>query len=197
MNYQFQINIWTDTRYVSATYVKPGSEASNDFEPHTFLSNDIDAEPTSGFVTSCLDTLVLLFTGHDPAMLFQEAMNKCDHEDGDTCECPLVSIPIPDVLAYHAVTLSQNILDISMDFGEWNSSDKLSRIRRYRRPDGRTISVSQSIEGGEPLSPDWEDFTFWRNRRLRKILNRWYDQGISLYAAWEIGSNDRGPRPTA
>ena len=181
MDYQYQLTIWDEKRHINAIYT--GSEINaNDFQPITFTSQNLDAESFEGFITSCLETLVLLFTGQDPAMLYRAAVEECQHENSDDCDCPPLSIPIPSILAYHGVALSQEIGEVDMNFEEWVTRDKRVRVRRYRLPNGQVETIQRTNEAGPPEG--WGDYDYWRNRALNEKLNRWFEQGINLYNAW-------------
>ena len=179
MDYIFQINHWTDERRIIATYIDADAPLSaNDFEPITFSSEDLDAESFEGFITSRLDTLVILYTGTDPAKLLQDVV--CMHDSQEECDCSPVSIVIPRLLAYHAATLSREIENLSMHFEEYRLKDHSVR-RRYRLPDGQT-ETAYNRQGTS--SENWEKFDFLKWQHASAILNNWYAQGISLHTAW-------------
>lgn len=178
MDYIFQLDQWTDERRIIATYVESDAPlGANDFEPITFSSEDLDAESYEGFVTSRLDTLVVLYTGRDPAKLLQDV--ACVHDSQEECDCSPVSIIIPRLLAYHAATLSREIENLSLHFEETTVGDR--SMRRYRLPDGQ---AETAYNREETSFGNWEKFDFLKWQHIGAILNNWYAQGISLHVAW-------------
>ena len=181
MSYQYKIQLWTDDRAICATYVKQGSISATDFEPISFTPALLAAEPTHGFQPSRLDTLVLLFTGHDPALMLSEAIESCTHDDSDSCDCPPVTIDIPPVLAYHTATLRASATSVEADFTHRQNRGQHSITRSFRHPSGKLITISRPYDS-LPSSED-SQADYWEERTLETMLNQWYEQGIALYYA--------------
>ena len=165
----------------SYTYVKQGSISATDFEPISFTPALLAAEPKRGFQPSRLDTLVLLFTGRDPALLLSEAIKSCTHDNKDSCDCPPVTIDIPPVLAYHTATLRASATSVEADFTHWQNRGQHSIARSFRHPSGKLITISRPYDS-LPSSQD-SQADYWQERTLGTMLNQWYEQGIALYYA--------------
>ena len=130
MEYLYEISINTADRRIRATYVEdPDDLAATDFQTLSFTPQDLDAEILEGFTLSRLETLVLLFTGEDPAKTLKAQDTQCSHEDSDDCDCPMASIPIPAILAYHAISLSQDLGNL----GSWNTQESYSVFHSRRQ----------------------------------------------------------------
>ena len=123
----------------------------------------------------------MLFTGKDPAIKLQAA-EACTHEGEEDCDCPPVSIEIPAVLAYHATTFSQSLGNLHFEFSEFpTATDKNLIVRQDRLPTGQKVQAQRNTNERYRYSQDWDDYRYWRDRELEKILDRWYRQGITLH----------------
>lgn len=180
MEYLYEIDAYTATRQVKASYVPADTSDANDFQPVTFAAEDLLAETYHMFLTSQLDILVCLFTGEDPAKLLHTAWEQCDHDTQESCDCAPASIQIPPILAFHAQALEQKLDYLSSDFSQWTNKNTSRQIYRYRLPSGELKTTSRSSEPSDP-GPEWEQASFYEQQARRHILELWYQQGIALY----------------
>ena len=182
MDYQYELSLITSNRAIKPTYLSSIQRDTGalDFEPIAFTPEDLDAENFNGFITSRLETLVVLFTGEDPAKKLQAQGAECPHEALDDCDCPPVSIQIPTVLAYHAMTLLQSLGNLTCNFKEWET-ERGTSVRRFRRPTGEFIQTHRTKEGTSSHPDEWSEYDFLLQRDREDLLNRWYNQGIHLH----------------
>ena len=167
--YRYELHPWNGKRRIAAGYIRregyPEARSINEFEPVQFSEEYPYPYPEpdvyEGFITSPLETLVMLFTGEDPAMAIGAV--DCDHEfeDDGSCPCPPITIEIPAVLALHSVNLMQQI--------------EMMKFTEISDRDGDPIRNFDHLDGSEHRM-------IWR--RMEKIMNRWYEQGIALHRAW-------------
>ena len=183
MDYLYELDIWKGTRHIRATYTGNKDDVGAfDFQPMDFTPEELDADWYQGFLPSRLETLVVLFTGEDPAMKLLKASSGCTHEGEDDCDCPPVSVDIPAVLAYHAIALSQSLGNFGVEFYQHPTARDSNRIvRRYRLPTGEIVHESRNINERNPPSKIWDEYPYWLNQERSKILDGWYQQGIALH----------------
>ena len=181
MDYLYEMSINTLTRKIRANYIiDPTPAAALNLEPICFTEKDLNSDNYAGFITSRLDTLVVLFTREDPAKKLLAQGGQCTRHRTDECDCPTVSIPIPAVLAYHAMTLSRSLAYINSEYKEWTNNIGTS-VRQFRRPTGETIRTYMGKEGSLSDLEEWYEYDSRRRRSQEEVLDRWYQQGIHLH----------------
>ena len=189
MRYIYEIAPWTDRRRVRGTDQDENPTQAWAFQPAEFSSEALGTLSHMNTVVSVLETLVNIFTGEDPMEMLQAHAGACNHEDGDDCDCPPVTIEIPAALAYHAQQLNLTLEAHNQRFKEFdnqagstvrNSPDHRGNIQiSIRFPDGRFQNL-----------PAWEKFEAEEPTARFKILNRWYRTGIMLKQA--LGNPEKG-----
>ena len=186
MDYVFEISLADTSRRIRADYVAdPTHITAYDFEPISLSETDLHAQNFAGLLTSRLDTLVLLFTGVDPAKHLLDKAQECSHDSDDTCDCTTAPIEVPAVLAYHAQTLAQSLASLQSGFRHW-TNDKGDSIRKFLRPAGPFVLAVRHKDNPRNISNEWREYDLYLNRSREEILNRWYEQGIQLHQALQI-----------
>ena len=134
MKYFYEIDFQKENRMVRGECTDdPSNVNAFDFQPISFSNEDLDLDSNAheGFLTSQLDTLVVLFTGQDPAEELMEAQAACPHEDSAECPCPPASIKVPMVLAYHMQTLWQNLSPECQGYGSLTDEERMKILNRW------------------------------------------------------------------
>ena len=182
MDYIYEIDLFTNIRRFRATYIEQASERPNDFQTTQFAPPEILADSYHMFIVSYLDNLVHLFTAHDPAKTVHTADIACEHDDVDSCICSPVSIPVPPSLAFHAHILRERLGDLDQEFATWTRKDGSKEHYRYRLPSGERMTTTRMETPDYPGS-DWLQADAYHRDARRKVLEEWYQQGITLYQA--------------
>ena len=184
MDYVYELAVWNNDRKVRPAHVQERETPESGFESVTLTDEDLMTNSMDAFSPSRLETLVCLFTGHDPAMILHKADARCEHEDESSCNCAPVSIPLPTALALHVHTLSNEVSELRHDFEQWKNGEQF--VRRYHDRDGNQGIVRRPPQGygDSHIEAEWAKAKFLERRTLRKTLDRWFEQGIALHRAW-------------
>ena len=187
MSYIYKLHLWIENRTISADNKADEDGDLKAYEFQTIELTDLELDAKSlleGFTMSRLETLVVLFTGKDPAEMILKIGKDCEHEDDESCDCPPIQIQIPAVLAYHTMTLYREMENLDRRFihQQLRADQDNQKHIRYRVPNGDLIQGifdSRSREYREKL----EEYQHYLALEKSRILDRWLEQGIALFAS--------------